>query len=55
MSQRKRKLVAEPFGRGKMIRPIAKTMRRDLDRVGAQFTLTMAAYNLSKLPRLMPA
>jgi transposase len=55
MSQRKRKLVEEPFGWGKTVGPIAKTMLRGLNRVGAQFTLTMAAYNLARLPRLLPA
>jgi hypothetical protein len=30
-------------------------MLRGLQRVGAQFTLTMAAYNLAKLPRLLAA
>ncbi|MEZ5776630.1 MAG: IS5 family transposase [Hyphomicrobiaceae bacterium] len=54
-SQRKRKLVEEPFGWGKTIGPIAKTMLRGLNRVGAQFTLTMAAYNLARLPRLLAA
>ena len=54
-SQRKRKLVEEPFGWGKTVGPIAKTMLRGLSRVGAQFTLTMAAYNLARLPRLLPA
>lgn len=53
-SQRKRKLVEEPFGWGKTVGPIAKTMLRGLNRVGAQFTLTMAAYNLARLPRLLP-
>jgi transposase len=52
-SQRKRKLVEEPFGWGKTVGPIAKTMLRGLNRVGAQFTLTMAAYNLARLPRLI--
>ena len=55
MSQRKRKLVEEPFGWGKTVGPIAKTMLRGLSRVGAQFTLTMAAYNLARLPRLLTA
>jgi len=55
ISQRKRKLVEEPFGWGKVIGPLAKTMLRGLDRVGAQFTLTMAAYNLARLPRLLAA
>ena len=55
VSQRKRKLIEEAFGWGKTIGPIAKTMLRGLDRVRAQFTLTMAAYNLAKLPRLLAA
>jgi transposase len=55
VSQRKRKLVEEPFGWGKTVGPLAKTMLRGLSRVGAQFTLTMAAYNLARLPRLLPA
>ncbi len=55
VSQRKRKLVEEPFGWGKEVGPIRKTMLRGLQRVGAQFTLTMAAYNLAKLPRLLAA
>jgi transposase len=55
VSQRKRKLTEEPFGWGKEIGPIRKTMLRGLQRVGAQFTLTMAAYNLAKLPRLLAA
>ena len=54
-SQKKRKLVEEPFGWGKTVGPITKTMLRGLNRVGAQFTLTMAAYNLARLPRLLPA
>jgi transposase len=54
-SQRKRKLVEEPFGWGKTVGPLAKTMLRGLNRVGAQFTLTMAAYNLARLPRLLTA
>jgi transposase len=55
MSQRKRKLVEEPFGWGKTVGPLAKTMLRGLSRVGAQFTLTMAAYNLARLPKLLAA
>jgi len=53
VSQRKRKKIEEPFGWGKTVGPIAKTMLRGLQRVGAQFTLTMAAYNLACLPRLL--
>jgi hypothetical protein len=55
VSQRKRKLVEEPFGWGKTVGPIRKTMLRGLGHVRAQFTMTMAAYNLAKLPRLMAA
>lgn len=55
VSQRKRKLVEEPFGWGKTVGPIRKTMLRGVKRVCAQFTLTMAAYNLAKLPRLLAA
>lgn len=54
-SQQKRKLIEEGFGWGKTVGPIAKTMLRGLKRVGAQFTLTMTAWNLSKLPRLLTA
>ena len=55
VSQRKRKLIEEAFGWGKTVGPIRKTMLRGLDRVRAQFTLTMAAYNLAKLTRLLAA
>jgi transposase len=55
VSQKKRKLVEEPFGWGKTVGPIRKTMLRGLRRVCAQFTLTMTAYNLAKLPRLLAA
>jgi len=55
VSQKKRKLIEEAFGWGKTVGSIAKTMLRGLDRVRAQFTLTMAAYNLAKLPRLIAA
>ncbi len=55
VSQRKRKLTEEPFGWGKVVGPLRKTMLRGLEHVGAQFTMTMAAYNLAKLPRLITA
>ena len=54
-SQKKRKQIEEPFGWGKTVGPIRKTMLRGLERVGAQFTLTMAACNLARLPRLLAA
>jgi transposase len=53
VSQKKRKQIEEAFGWGKTIGPIRKTMLRGLNRVRAQFTLTMAAYNLAKLPNLL--
>ena len=55
VSQRKRKQVEEPFGWGKTIGQIAKTMLRGVEAVGAQFTLNMAAFNLAKLPKLLAA
>ncbi len=55
ISQKKRKQIEEAFGWGKTIGPIRKTMLRGLARVRAQFTLTMAAYNLAKLPNLLAA
>jgi transposase len=53
VSQRKRKQVEEPFGWGKTVGQLRKTMLRGLARVGAQFALTMTAYNLARLPRLL--
>jgi transposase len=55
VSQRKRKQVEEPFGWGKTVGQIAKTMLRGVETVGAQFTLNMAAFNLAKLPKLIDA
>jgi transposase len=55
VSQRKRKQIEEPFGWGKTVGQLRKTMLRGLARVGAQFTLNMAAYNLARLPRLLAA
>ena len=55
MSQQKRKQLEEPFGWGKTIGPMAKTMLRSLEHVGAQCAFAMAGFNLSKLPRLIPA
>ncbi len=54
-SQCIRKRIEEPFGWGKTVGPIAKTMLRGLEHVGAQFTLTLAAYNLVRLPKLLAA
>lgn len=53
LSQRRRKKIEEPFGWAKTVGPMAQTMLRGVKRVGAQFTLTMAACNLARLPRLL--
>jgi hypothetical protein len=37
------------------IGPTAKTMLRGIERVGAQFILTLAAYNVVRPPRLLAA
>jgi transposase len=55
VSQRKRKQIEEPFGWGKTVGQLRKSMLRGLARVGAQFALNMAAYNLARLPRLLAA
>jgi len=55
VSQRIRKRIEEMFGWGKTVGPIAKTMLRGAGRVGAQFTFTLAAYNLARLPKLLAA
>jgi transposase len=53
VSQKCRKKIEEPFGWAKTVGPMAQTMLRGVKRVGAQFTLTMAACNLARLPRLL--
>ena len=53
MSQRLRKRIEEGFGWIKTTGGLAKTRHRGLDRVGWMFTLTAAAYNLVRLPKLM--
>ena len=55
VSQAIRKRIEEAFGWGKTVGPVAKTMLRGLERVGFQFTITMAVYNLARLPRLLAA
>ena len=53
ISQRIRKRIEEAFGWSKTIGPVAKTMLRGVERAGAQFTFTLAAYNLVRLPKLL--
>lgn len=55
VSQRIRKRIEEAFGWGKTVGTAAKTMLRGTHRVGFQFTLNMAAYNLARLPKLLAA
>jgi len=55
VSQKRRKKIEEPFGWAKTVGPMAQTMLRGVKRAGAQFTLTMAACNLARLPRLLAA
>ena len=53
VSQRLRKRIEEGFGWIKTTGNLAKTRHRGLDRVGWTFTLTAAAYNLVRIPKLM--
>ncbi len=55
LSQRTRKRIEEGFGWIKTTGNLAKTRHRGLDRVGWTFTLTAAAYNLVRIPKLMAA
>ena len=55
ISQQKRKRVEEPFGWGKTIGGLARPMLRGVKKLDFEFTLTMAAYDLIKLPRLIGA
>jgi len=53
ISQQKRKRVEEPFGWGKTIGGLARPMLRGVKKLDFKFILTMAAYDLIKLPRLI--
>ena len=55
LSQRHRKKIEEPFGWAKTVGGMAQTAHRGLDRVRARFTMTMAACNLARLPKLLAA
>ena len=52
-SQRCRKRIEEVFGWSKSAAGLAKVKLRGCAKVGAVFTLHMAAYNLIRLPRLL--
>ena len=55
ISQVIRKRIEEAFGWTKSSAGLRKTRHRGLARVGWQFVLTMAAYNLIRLPKLLAA
>ena len=55
VSQRLRKRIEESFGWIKTTGNLAKTRHRGLERVAWNFTLTAAAYNLIRLPKLLAA
>jgi hypothetical protein len=55
VSQRKRKRIEEPFGWGKTMGGLARPMLRGVKKLGFKFTLTMAGYNLIRLPKLIAA
>jgi len=52
MSQRRRKCIEQCFGWGKTVGPIRQVMVRDLQKVDQLLTLTMTAYNLTRLRTL---
>ena len=54
-SQVHRKRIEEVFGWVKTVARLSKTRHRGLARVGWQFTLALAAYDLVRLPKLMGA
>jgi hypothetical protein len=55
VSQRIRKRIEEGFGYIKSIANLRKTRHRGTARVGFMFTLAAAAYNLVRIPKLLPA
>ena len=54
-SQIVRKRIEEIFGWGKTIGGLAQIKLRGLAKVRAQFTFSLAAYNLIRLPKLLEA
>ena len=53
VSQRRRKVVEEPFGWMKDVGGLRKLQHRGLEKVEAIFTLTCAAFNLRRLSKLL--
>lgn len=54
ISQRKRKLIERVFGWSKLDRPLRQVKLRGLRRVDWFYRLTIAAYNLVRMRRLIP-
>jgi IS4 transposase len=55
LSQRARKRIEEAFAWIKEVALLRRARHRGKERVGWQFTLAAAAYNLIRLPRLLGA
>lgn len=55
VSQRARKRIEEVFGWAKTVGGLRKTRHRGLDRVEWTYLLGLAAYNLTRLPKLLAA
>jgi hypothetical protein len=55
VSVRVRKRIEEVFGWTKTVGGMRKTRHRGSEKVGWVFTLTAAAYNLARLPKLLGA
>jgi hypothetical protein len=54
VSQRKRKLIERVFGWSKLNRPLRQIKLRGLQRVDWFYRLTIAAYNLVRMRKLIP-
>ena len=54
-SQTIRKRIEEAFGWGKEIAGLGRTRFRGRERVGLAFGFVAGAYNLVRLPKLLPA
>lgn len=54
-SQRARKRIEEVFGWAKTVAGLRKTRHRGLDRVEWTYLFSLAAYNLTRLPKLLGA
>ena len=55
LSLKHRKRIEEAFGWAKTIGRMAQTVYRGIEKVRARFTLTLAANNLARLPKLLVA